>query len=56
MIAADRALDHDDRATTSRWLLATIALGALFLANQIPEYATLTSGPATIRTARSTGA
>jgi cytochrome c oxidase subunit III len=35
---AGRALERDDRAGTARWLGITLALGALFLANQVREY------------------
>ena len=42
MMAADRAgLRSGDRRAMRWWLLATITLGAMFLANQIAEYATL---------------
>ena len=41
MIASDRARDDGHRAGARRWLIATIALGAAFLANQLVEYATL---------------
>jgi len=41
MVAAERAAAGEDRAGMRRWLLVTIALGAVFLANQIAEYATL---------------
>jgi len=46
LMTADRALEHGDRAKTQRWILATIALGALFLGNQIAEYVTLDFRPA----------
>jgi cytochrome c oxidase subunit III len=39
--AAGRALGRTDRSGTLRWLLVTIALGAVFLAGQAWEYATL---------------
>ena len=40
--AVDRAgLSPDGRRAMRRWLLVTIALGAIFLANQIAEYTTL---------------
>ncbi|MEO6571522.1 MAG: cytochrome c oxidase subunit 3, partial [Ilumatobacteraceae bacterium] len=39
--AADRAHARDDGAGLRRWLLVTIGLGALFLANQVAEYSTL---------------
>src|SRR5215204_5824593 len=35
LMRADRALDHDNRPTTLRWILVTIALGLLFLVNQV---------------------
>jgi cytochrome c oxidase subunit 3 len=42
MAASDRdAARSDGRRAMRWWLLATIALGAIFLANQIAEYATL---------------
>lgn len=41
---SDRAAEREDRRGTRRWLLATIALGALFLANQVAEYAALEFG------------
>ena len=41
LIAADRAHRRDDRTGMQRWLLGTIALGGLFLANQVAEYVTL---------------
>jgi cytochrome c oxidase subunit 3 len=41
LIAGERAEQRAGRAALRRWLLITIALGALFLANQIAEYATL---------------
>jgi cytochrome c oxidase subunit 3 len=42
MEASDRAAEHPGgMRATRRWLLITIALGALFLANQISEYAAL---------------
>jgi cytochrome c oxidase subunit 3 len=41
LIAADHAHRRDDRTGMQRWLLVTIALGGLFLANQFAEYATL---------------
>jgi cytochrome c oxidase subunit 3 len=42
MVASDHAgLRSDGRRAMRRWLLATIALGSIFLANQITEYATL---------------
>ncbi len=44
LVASDRAGEHDNRAEQRRWLLCTIALGALFLANQATDYATLDFG------------
>ena len=44
LIAGERAEERGDRAGLRRWLLVTIALGGLFLANQIAEYATLEFG------------
>jgi cytochrome c oxidase subunit 3 len=41
LLAADRAHERSDRTGMQRWLLVTIALGGLFLANQFAEYATL---------------
>ena len=41
VIAAERAHHRDDRRMARRWLLATIALGTVFLVNQIAEYTTL---------------
>lgn len=41
MVRADRAFEHGDGACMRRWLLITFGLGAVFLANQIAEYATL---------------
>lgn len=41
LIVADRAQERGDRATMQRWVLVTIALGGVFLVNQIAEYATL---------------
>src|SRR5688572_24141555 len=35
---AGRSLEHDDRAGVQRWLAVTLALGALFLANQVREF------------------
>ena len=40
-IVAERAHHAGERVRTRRWLLATIALGAAFLVNQIAEYVTL---------------
>jgi cytochrome c oxidase subunit 3 len=44
LIAGDRAFERGDGATTRRWLVATMALGAIFLLNQITEYGTLAFG------------
>lgn len=41
VIAADRAQENDDRRRAVGWLLATIGLGLVFLANQFTEYATI---------------
>jgi len=42
LVAADRAAERPSGGrSTQRWLLVTIGLGALFLANQAAEYATL---------------
>jgi cytochrome c oxidase subunit 3 len=41
MIAVDRAITEQRRRAARRWLLATIVLGASFVANQLHEYATL---------------
>jgi cytochrome c oxidase subunit 3 len=41
LVAADRAHARADRVSMQRWLLVTIGLGAMFLANQFAEYATL---------------
>ena len=46
LMVADRALERGARTTSSRWILVTIALGAVFLGNQIAEYATLDFRPA----------
>ncbi len=35
---AGRALERDDRAGVQRWLAVTLALGALFLSNQVREF------------------
>jgi cytochrome c oxidase subunit 3 len=35
---AGKALERDDRAGVMRWLAITLALGALFLANQVREF------------------
>jgi cytochrome c oxidase subunit 3 len=45
LTASDKAAERPGaEPAMRRWLLATIALGALFLANQISEYATLEFG------------
>ncbi|HEV8207387.1 MAG TPA: heme-copper oxidase subunit III [Acidimicrobiia bacterium] len=41
MVLAVRSLERGDRAGMIRWLLLTLGLGALFLANQIREFYTL---------------
>jgi cytochrome c oxidase subunit III len=41
MIAVDRAIVGRDRRAARRWLIATIALGVVFAANQFAEYATI---------------
>jgi cytochrome c oxidase subunit 3 len=41
MVLAVRALERGDRAGMIRWLLLTLGLGALFLANQIREFYSL---------------
>lgn len=41
LIAGDRAEARGDGRTMRRWLIATIALGLVFLINQFAEYATL---------------
>jgi cytochrome c oxidase subunit III len=41
MILAVRALERGDRAGMIRWILVTLGLGALFLANQIREFYSL---------------
>ena len=41
MIASDRAHARGDRRGMRAWLIATIALGAAFLGNQVAEYATI---------------
>lgn len=41
MIASDRAHEHGRRNAMRWWLLATIALGAVFLTNQIAEFIAL---------------
>ena len=45
LMVADRALEHGNRTKTLRWILATTALGAIFLGNQIAEYVTLDFRP-----------
>lgn len=45
MIAVDRAQERGDSATMRRFLIATIFLGGLFLANQVIEYVQLSFGP-----------
>lgn len=44
MIAVDRAQERRDAAGMRRWLMATIALGAIFLINQVLEYTELSFG------------
>jgi cytochrome c oxidase subunit 3 len=44
LIASERAAERSAFRSRDRWLLATIALGGLFLVNQITEYATLPFG------------
>jgi cytochrome c oxidase subunit 3 len=46
LIASDRAAERGAVEQMRRWLMATIALGGLFLANQFAEYTTLSFGPA----------
>jgi len=46
LMVADRALEHGERRKTARWILVTIALGTVFLVNQISEYVTLDFRPA----------
>jgi cytochrome c oxidase subunit 3 len=41
MIAVDRAIAARQRALARRWLIATVALGAAFIANQISEYGSI---------------
>ena len=41
LIAGDRAYERRDVVAMRRWLLATITLGGIFLANQLAEYVTL---------------
>ena len=47
MIRAERAETIADRVRTRRWLLATVVLGTVFLANQLIEYAQLDFRPST---------
>jgi len=42
MHLAVAAARRDDRATSVRWLVVTVAMGAVFIANQAAEYATAT--------------
>jgi cytochrome c oxidase subunit 3 len=44
LIASERAGEHGRVRLMRRWLLVTIALGVVFLANQLTEYATLGFG------------
>lgn len=45
LVASDRAAERPEgRPAMRRWLLVTIVLGGLFLANQVAEYATLDFG------------
>ena len=41
LVAADHAHERSDRSGMQRWLLVTMVLGGLFLANQFAEYAVL---------------
>jgi cytochrome c oxidase subunit 3 len=41
LVVADRAFDHGDHRRALRFLLVTLGLGAVFLANQVAEYVTL---------------
>ena len=41
LVAADRAHARSDRQGMQRWIIVTVVLGGLFLANQFAEYATL---------------
>jgi cytochrome c oxidase subunit I+III len=50
IFVADRRLRRGDDRGFRRWLLVTMALGALFLANQIGEYVRLYDGGITITT------
>jgi cytochrome c oxidase subunit 3 len=47
MHLAVKALRRDDRLATQRWLVVTLALGALFLANQVREFLVLDFGVST---------
>jgi len=44
LIAGERAYAEDDMRGLRRWLLVTIALGGVFLTNQLVEYAQLPFG------------
>ncbi|MDQ3739092.1 MAG: cytochrome c oxidase subunit 3 [Actinomycetota bacterium] len=44
MMAADRAGEHERAGVMRRWLLVTLVLGAVFVGNQIAEYAALPFG------------
>ncbi|MBW3574168.1 MAG: cytochrome c oxidase subunit 3 [Actinobacteria bacterium] len=41
MHAATRAAEHGDRRAAVRWVLATVAMGSVFVANQALEYTEL---------------
>lgn len=45
LIAGDRAEARGDRRGMKRWLIGTILLGAIFLANQLAEYVTIDYRP-----------
>ncbi len=45
MHLATRALEHGERELMQRWLVVTLALGALFLVNQIREFFVLDFSP-----------
>jgi cytochrome c oxidase subunit III len=47
MILAIRALERGDRLGLQRWTVLTLALGAVFLANQLREYTALNFGVST---------
>ncbi len=47
MVLAVRARERGDRAGMARWLVLTIGLGTLFLANQIREFVSLDFGVST---------